>query len=66
MAGSVQVDPAGLAELGAKLAELAEEVRAAGRDLTGVGGPLAFGESLPSYESWPVRSIPMCRRRPPG
>jgi hypothetical protein len=50
MAGSVQVDPAGLAELSTRLAALAEDVRAAGRDLTQVGGPLEFGESLPSYD----------------
>ena len=50
VAGSVQVDPDGLADLGARLAGLAEEIRAAGRDLTAVGGPLEFGESLPSYE----------------
>jgi len=50
MAGSVQVDPDGLAALAARLAALAEEVRSSGRDLTAVGGPLTFGESLPSYE----------------
>ena len=50
MVRSVQVDPAGLAELGARLAGLAEEVRAAGRDLTEVGRPLAFGDSHPSHE----------------
>ena len=50
MAGSVQVDPDGLADLGARLAGLAEEMRVAGRELTAGGGPLEFGGSLPSYE----------------
>jgi len=50
VAGSFQVDPDGLADLGVRLAGLAEEIRAAGRDLTAVGGPVEFGESLPSYE----------------
>ncbi|MET0864034.1 MAG: hypothetical protein ABWZ98_06845 [Nakamurella sp.] len=49
MTGSVQVNPDGLADLGARLAALAEEVRTAGRDLTGLGSP-DFGASDPSYE----------------
>ena len=49
MTGSVQVNPDGLAELGARLAAIAEEVRAAGRNLTGVGSP-DLGASDPSYE----------------
>ena len=39
MTGSVQVNPDGLAELAARLADLAEQVRGSGHELTGVGSP---------------------------